>query len=192
MAESPQPDSESTAGTDAAVEPEGELPEDASGPPVELSLEAEHRDLSDRYLRLVAEFDNFRKRTAREWSERAQSASAELLFELLSIADNFERALEVEHADGAYADGVRMIFQQLQGLLGRKGVEAIEAQGLPFDPHLHEALVHMPSEEYGEGLVCREIRKGYRLHGRVLRPAQVAVSSGPAPAAEDVAQTKQP
>lgn len=150
-------------------------------------LEAEHRELSDRYLRLAAEFDNFRKRTARDWTERVQSANAEVLFELLSIADNFERALEVDHADGAYADGVRMIFHQLRSLLERRGVEAIETVGLPFDPHIHEALMHTSSDEYAEGRVCMEIRKGYRLHGRVLRPAQVAVSSGPSQRSEDSA-----
>jgi len=141
-------------------------------------LEEQIRDLTDRHLRLAAEFDNHRKRTAREWSQRVLSANAELLHDLLEIADNFDRALQVEHADGPYADGVRMIFQQLQGLLRRKGVQAIDALGQRFDPAQHEALMHIPSAEYKEGDVCREIRTGYMLHERVLRPAQVAVSRG--------------
>jgi len=142
-------------------------------------LQAQHRDLTDRHLRLAAEFDNFRKRTSREWTQRVQGATAELLLDLLEIADNFERALAVEHTEGPYADGVRLIFQQLSGLLRRRGVEAMEALGQPFDPTLHEALLHVASTEYEEGVVSQEIRKGYMLHDRVLRAAQVAVSSGP-------------
>jgi molecular chaperone GrpE len=166
-------------GTEAADAGETDAHDGAS------ELAEKHRDLTDRHLRLAAEFENFRKRTAREWTERVQSANAELLFDLLAIADNFERALQVEHAESAYADGVRMIFQQLQGLLARRGVEAIPALGQPFDPNLHEALIHMASDEYEEGLVCQEIRKGYRLRDRVFRPAQVAVSSGPKSSADD-------
>jgi molecular chaperone GrpE len=149
---------------------------EGSGEP---DLEGQIRDLTDRHLRLAAEFDNYRKRTAREWSQRVRSANAELLLDLLEIADNFDRALQVEHADGPYADGVRMIFQQLQGMLRQKGVQAIDALGRRFDPAQHEALLHIPSADCKEGDVCREIRTGYMLHERVLRPAQVAVSCGP-------------
>lgn len=137
-------------------------------------------DLNDRHLRLAAEFDNYKKRTAREWVERVNSANSELLFELLEINDNFERALAVEHPDSAYAEGVKLIFQQLQSLLEKNGVAAIPALGEPFDPELHDALLHMDSSDYAEGLVCQEIRRGYKLRDRVLRHAQVAVSKGAA------------
>ena len=160
---------------------------DSSGDESEGGLEAQYRELTDRHLRLAAEFDNFRKRTARDWTQRVQGAAGELLLDLLEIADNFDRALQVEHAEGPYAEGVRMIFQQLAGLLERRGVEAIDALGQRFDPTRHEALLHVASEEYPDGEVCQEIRRGYMLHDRVLRPAQVAVSRGPRiPEQEDV------
>ena len=142
------------------------------------SLEDQLADLNDRYLRLAAEFDNFKKRTARDWLDRVRSANAEILYELLEITDNFERALAIDHPDSAYADGVKLILQQIQGLLARQGVEHIPALGGKFNPSVHEALLHMDSEQYDEGIVCQEIRKGYKLYDRILRPAQVAVSKG--------------
>jgi molecular chaperone GrpE len=146
--------------------------------PAAPSAEDQLAELNDRYLRLAAEFDNYKKRIARDWVDRVRSANAEVLYELLEITDNFERALAIEHSDSAYTDGVKLILQQLQGLLARQGVEGISALGEKFNPSLHEALLHMESEQYAEGLVCQEIRKGYKLYDRVLRPAQVAVSKG--------------
>jgi molecular chaperone GrpE len=156
--------------------PESEAPEAEAAP--ELSAEAERSAQDDRYLRLAAEFDNFRKRTAREWQDRVRSANAELLYDLLDVVDNFERALAVEHEKSAYADGVRMILQQLQAQLEKWGVEAMPAVGERFDPSRHEALLHVNSPDYDEGQVCQEIRRGYMLYDRVLRAAQVAVSKG--------------
>jgi len=173
-----------TAHNEADVEPEiaadtdaGEERPDASTPP-EID---EFSELQDRYVRLLAEFDNYKKRTAREWQARVQSATADLLLDLLDTVDNFERALAAEHEDDAYARGVQMIYDQVNVLLQRQGVSDIPALGESFDPTVHDALLHVESGDYDEGLVCQVIRRGYRLHDRVLRPAQVAVSRGTAP-----------
>lgn len=167
---------------DDRQEPEGEIEngvvEEETEAVAEPTPEELLAELNDRYLRLAAEFDNYKKRTAREWIDRVKGANAELLYELLDITDNFERALAVEHPDSAYAQGVKLIFQQLQSLLERNGVERVPAIGKPFDPAEHDALLHMHSDEYDEGVVCQEIRPGYRLHERILRHAQVAVSKG--------------
>ena len=163
---------------DDSADAEAEAVEDVEVEATEPTLEDQIVQLNDRHLRLAAEFDNYKKRTAREWVDRVKSANSELLYELLDTTDNFERALAVEHPDSAYAEGVKLIFQQLQSLLQKHGVSAIPALGEAFDPDLHDALLHMDSDEYEEGIVCQEIRRGYKLHDRVLRHAQVAVSKG--------------
>lgn len=159
----------------ASDEPELEDPEDSE----QLTSDASGlASLNDRYLRLAAEFENHKKRTAREWSEKVQSANSELLFDVLDVVDNFERALDVEHEESAYATGVRLILQQLQSMLQKWGVEPMEVVGTTFDPSRHEALLHVESDSETEGKVCQEIRRGYVLRDRVLRAAQVAVSKG--------------
>lgn len=136
--------------------------------------------LQDRYLRLAADFENYKKRTAREATERVRATQADLLLELLDIADNFERALAAEHNDSPYAQGVSLIREQLSSFLTRRGVERMQVEGVRFDPEVHEALFKVPSV-VPAGHVCSDLRSGYRLHGRTLRPAQVAVSTGPQP-----------
>lgn len=156
-------------------EPDREDASDSETPPDDATGLA---DLNDRYLRLAADFENHRKRTAREWSERVRSANAELLYDLLDMVDNFQRAVDVEHEESAYATGVRLILQQVQSLLQKWGVEPMDVVGTSFDPSRHEALLHVESDAETEGKVCQEIRRGYMLHDRVLRAAQVAVSKG--------------
>jgi molecular chaperone GrpE len=141
----------------------------------DVELEAQR----DRYLRLAAEFENYKKRTAREWRERVQSASAEVLLELLDVVDNFERALGSEQEDSPRFRGLLLIQEQLSALLARRGVEPFTVTGTAFDPERHEALVSLPSE-IPAGYVCQELRRGYTQFGRLLRPAQVAVSTGTA------------
>jgi len=135
--------------------------------------------LNDRYLRLAAEFENYRKRTAREWQTRTEAANTELLFELLDIVDNFQRALDAEHEESAYANGVRLIYDQVQNLLKRRDVVPVQAMDTEFDPEIHDALLHVHSDDIADGRVCQVIKLGYEYRGRVLRPAQVAVSRGP-------------
>ena len=140
-------------------------------------LVQERQALYDRYLRLAAEFDNFRKRNARDWQEQRQRAAAEVLRAVLEIADNMERALQApaEDAQGLRA-GVELIHQQLQALLQRFGIACIEAKGAPFDPARHEAVLLVDAEGVESQHVVDVVQQGYTLHGEILRPARVTVS----------------
>jgi len=135
----------------------------------------------DRFLRLAAEFDNYKKRTAREFGDVVKRANFRILRELVEIIDNFERALQVDPADSdgaAYRKGVELIYGQVGDLLAKEGVTPIDSVGRPFDPNFQEALVQMESDEYDEGIVCQEAQKGYRIGDKVLRHARVIVSNG--------------
>jgi molecular chaperone GrpE len=141
------------------------------------ALGAERDGLQDRLLRLAAEFDNYRKRSAREWQEHRQRAAAEVWRAVLELADNLERALQVPAADGAgLRKGVELIHQQLQALLKRFGLEPIEAVGRPFDPQQHDAVLVVEAENVASHHVVDVVQNGYTLHGEVLRPARVTVS----------------
>ncbi len=139
----------------------------------------------DRLLRTAADFENFKKRAARERSEAAQSANIALLQKLLPVLDHFEMAQTA--AQSAENDklaslqaGIAMIQQQLKGILAETGLEEIDAAGKPFDPMLHEAVSQMESKDVPEGQVLQQIRKGYKLRDRLLRPAAVVVAKKPA------------
>jgi molecular chaperone GrpE len=150
------------------------------------ALQGERDELFDRLQRLAAEFDNFRKRAAREQGEILARANERLVNELLPVLDDLGRALEAagEHEEAKLEEGVRLVHRSLASLLEREGLAEIETDG-QFDPHVHEALLTQPSE-LEEGSVLEVIQKGYRLGRRVLRPARVVVSAGtPQPAAED-------
>jgi len=138
-------------------------------------------ELEDKLLRAAADFDNYKKRTARQFEEIAKAANDKLVGEFLEIIDNFERARE--HANGEVAletllKGNEMIHGQMVALLARYNIEPIEALGKPFDPNLHEALFQIESEEHAEGIVAQEVSRGYRQGSRVLRHSRVAVSKG--------------
>jgi molecular chaperone GrpE len=141
------------------------------------ALQAERDELFDRLQRLAAEFDNFRKRAAREQGEMLARANERLVKELLPVLDDLGRALEAaaEHEEGKLEEGVRLVHRSLASLLEREGLAEIETDG-KFDPHVHEALLTQPSE-LEEGSVLEVIQKGYRLGQRVLRPARVVVSA---------------
>jgi molecular chaperone GrpE len=141
-------------------------------------LEADAKEASNRYLRLAADFDNFKKRARQEQSETIQFANADLIEKLLPVVDNFHRVLESAppEVDDAWLKGVRLTLQQLDELLASQGVSAIESVGTPFDPSLHEAIGHEESDEHPEDTVVSEVRRGYRLNDRVVRPALVRVA----------------
>jgi molecular chaperone GrpE len=141
-------------------------------------LEAEAQEASNRYLRLAADFDNYKKRARQEQADLVRSANADLIEKLLPVVDNFHRVLESapEEIEDAWLKGVRLTLQQLVELLTAQGVEPIEAVGQPFDPTLHEAIGHEESNEHPEDTVVTEVRRGYRLHDRVVRPALVKVA----------------
>jgi molecular chaperone GrpE len=130
-------------------------------------------------LRLRAEFDNYRKRTERERAESAGRASTSLIKRLLPVIDDFDRAIGVALADdaaGKYAEGLVMIRSHFMKTLEDEGVTEIEAQGLPFDPNVHEAVMQEPSDEFEDEHVIEVLRTGYRLGDTVLRPAMVKIS----------------
>ena len=131
----------------------------------------------DSYLRLAADFDNYRKRTAREQAELTQRANERLLNELLPVLDDLERALEAaaEHEEAKLEEGVRLVHRSLLGLVERHGLTEIDTEGA-FDPHVHEALLAQPGEGAEEGSVLQVLQKGYRLGDKVIRPARVIVA----------------
>ncbi len=139
--------------------------------------------VKDRLLRLQADFDNFRKRTLREKGDIYRNANEDIMLELLPVLDHLDLALNavVEHgADNAFLEGFKLVSEQLVSVLGRFGLTAIDAGGGVFDPALHEAISHLPSGDVPADGIVTQVRRGYKLGERVLRAAQVVVSSGPA------------
>jgi molecular chaperone GrpE len=132
----------------------------------------------ERLLRKAAEFDNYRKRIERERREQADQTVASLLLQLLSVADDFERALTVDAGDaaGPYRRGVELIHTKLNDLLRRQGITPIESLGADFDPNVHQAVTHEPSPGHRDGEVIEELQRGYMIGGRLLRPAMVKVA----------------
>jgi len=143
--------------------------------------------LKDRLLRLQADFDNFRKRTIRDREDMARRAAEKILKELLPAIDHFDLGIQAarkSHIKHAVVEGFEGILKQFQGILEKSGVTPIETRGQTFDPHIHECVTQIPSEEHPESMVIEETRKGYRLGNYILRASQVIVSSGPATVVE--------
>jgi len=151
--------------------------EDSQQEPAEESGDVKVAALEDRLLRLAADFENYKKRAAREREAYVTLANERLIGELLPILDDLERALvaATEHEEAQLEEGVRLVHRSLAGVLERQGVTAIETDGR-FDPHVHEALLSQPSEAE-EGSVLDVVQKGYRLGDRVVRPARVVVAA---------------
>ncbi len=163
---------------------EPELEEDAAEEAEaedEVSVEALEEKLDqaqEQYLRLFAEFDNFRKRTAKEKLETYGDATAKCIEQLLPVVDNFERALDAPCTDARYKSGMEMIFAQLKTFMDKLGVTEIEALGAEFDPNIHQAIKQAAAdEEFAENTVCEVFQKGYKLKERLIRPAMVAVAN---------------
>ena len=143
------------------------------------TMRTERDTLQDQLLRIRADFDNFRRRVARDNEQLRKTAAQSLMRDLLPVVDNMERALShVEDKTSGLALGVEMILKQFGDVLSAQGLEPIAAKGQPFDPNVHEALTHQPSVEYPADTVMEEFQRGYRLGDFVLRPTQVVVSSG--------------
>ena len=142
------------------------------------ALQRERDDLFDRLLRKTAEFDNYRKRIEKERREQAEWAAADVLSDVLAVLDDFDRALSAEAPAEAksYLAGFELIHRQLGELLRKRGVTPIETLGADFDPHLHQAVAYEESPGAREGEVVGELRKGYKLGERLLRPAMVRVA----------------
>ena len=139
----------------------------------------------DRWMRLAAEFENYKKRRAREFEVLVESASEDVIRDLLPILDSVGRALahsknEDTESEG-FQEGIKMIMEQFPRVLYNRNLKEIETVGKPFDPTVHEALMQMPSEIHDAGIISEEIEKGYSLGDKVLRPAKVVVSQGTPP-----------
>jgi molecular chaperone GrpE len=178
MADEHSPDA---AGSAPAVTDPLQVGDDQSAAeesPEAAALKRERDDLYDRLLRKTAEFDNYRKRIERERREQSDQAVVDLLQELLLVIDDFELALRAEWGERAksYRKGVELIHAKLQDLLRKQGVRGFEALGADFDPNVHQAVAHEVSPEHHEGEVIGELRRGYMLGDRLLRPAMVKVA----------------
>jgi len=141
-------------------------------------LQRERDDYYDRWMRKAAEFDNYRRRVERERREQSDQAVVGLLEDLLLVVDDFDRARTVDAGEEgtAFRKGVELIHAKLQDLLRKQGVRPFESLGVDFDPNLHQAVMHEVSPEHREGEVTGELRKGYMIGDRLLRPAMVKVA----------------
>ena len=152
-----------------------------TAPSAEEVLKQQLADANDRNLRLMAEFDNYRRRTAKEQLELIETANGKLLEKLSEVQDNFERAFASENKAQdleAFEKGMQMIYNQFAKILTDAGLEQIDPTGAEFDPNMHEALMQQPSETVPEGHVVTVFQKGYKLKNKILKTAKVIVSSG--------------
>jgi molecular chaperone GrpE len=142
------------------------------------ALQRERDDYYDRLLRKTAEFDNYRRRIERERREQADQGIVDLLQELLLVVDDFDLALTIdaENNPTGYKKGVELIHAKLHDLLKKYGVRPIDALGADFDPNVHQAVIHEDSPDHREGEVIGELRRGYTINDRLLRPAMVKVA----------------
>jgi molecular chaperone GrpE len=171
-----------TARSPGAPAPAGE-PEPSDAEDSMAGLQADLDRFRELALRSQADFENYKKRTAREKEDAIKYANSSLLQQLVPIIDNFELGLAAAKEQGKESpiySGMVLVQKQLSDLLAENGLQPIEAEGQPFDPNLHEAIAHEASDQVPEGMVLRQTRRGYRYKDRLLRPAKVIVSSGPA------------
>jgi molecular chaperone GrpE len=175
---------ESRIAGDVEDDVEGDGADDASeedGPEDIDKVKLEVKENYDKYLRVCAEFDNYKKRAAREVGDFRKYANETLLKDLLSVIDNLERAVEstqdVKEAADGVVEGVEMTLKEILKIVERYGVKPVEALGEPFDPSFHQAVMQEESDSQPENTVLTELQKGYLLHDRLLRPSMVVVSS---------------
>lgn len=180
--ESRKEDAPEGQAADAAQAPESAAPGQAT-PTTETAKPSEADILKDRLLRLQADFDNFRKRAARERAEWQLFALEQFIQELLPVVDHYELGLataEKQQIDASVMGGFKLVYDQMMSVLKKQGLTQVSAKpGIPFDPHQQEAISHIASEEHPADVVIAETRRGYRLGEKMIRPLQVVVSSGP-------------
>ncbi len=140
-------------------------------------LEEKLDEANDKYVRLFAEYDNYRKRTAREKSDTYANASAKCIENLLPVIDSYERSLEFECSDKNLKNGMTMIFNQLKEFMTKMNVTELEALGAEFDPNFHNAIQQLSDTDYAANHVCAVYQKGYMLGDKLIRPAMVAVAA---------------
>jgi molecular chaperone GrpE len=179
---------EALGGKAGAGDESAEAPGEEAATEIDVDGLLEKAEQADEYFRrlqrLQAEFDNYRKRITRERAEQRGWAIRSLVEDLVDVVDGFERALHEDHASEvptAYREGIEMVHRKLTETLARYGLSRLEAVGETFDPHFHEAVTQEPSDDYETGVILGEIKPGYLLGERLLRPAMVRVSAGPGP-----------
>ena len=173
-------EAEEVKAEDAEEKAEGEAAEETVKEEEEKKAEEEAKKAeeaeSERYMRLMAEFQNFKRRVAKEKSDIHAYANEKIVGDLLPVLDNFERALSTETEDEGYAKGMQLIFEQLKTALGNAGLEEIKAMDEEFDPNVHIAVMTETIEEKEDGTVTKVLQKGYKLKDKVVRPSMVAVN----------------
>ena len=171
---------ETDAAADVATETEAAAAEADKTSELQQKIEALEKELADekeKYLRLDAEYYNYRTRSLKEKQDAYDNALTKAVTEVLSVIDNFERALTAECADANFKKGVEMIFRQYTAILEKLGVKEIEAEGKPFDPNFHNAVSQITDENLGENTVAAVLRKGYIMGNKVIRHAMVTVAN---------------
>lgn len=171
---------ETDAAADVATETEAAAAEADKTAELQQKIEALEKELADekeKYLRLDAEYYNYRTRSLKEKQDAYDNALTKAVTEVLSVIDNFERALTAECADANFKKGVEMIFRQYTAILEKLGVKEIEADGKPFDPNFHNAVSQITDENLGENTVAAVLRKGYIMGNKVIRHAMVTVAN---------------
>lgn len=188
--EAGQPQGAETA--PAAAAPEGDQ---AARPVPTATHEEELAALKERQLRLQADFDNFRRRTQREKAEWSLSANENIFRELLPVLDHFELGLKTaaEHkTEKSVQDGFQLVYDQMLGALRKFGISPLDVHESGFDPAHHEAVAHIPSDEYPADEIIAQTRRGWKLGDRLLRPVQVVISSGPGAPRDDELKSSDP
>ena len=159
---------------DAEIEPDAESEETETE---EKETSEEDEAWSSKYMRLMADFQNFKKRTEKEKADVYSFANEKIVTDLLTVLDNFERALAQECSDEAFANGMKLIFKQFADVLIKSGLAEIEAQGQEFDPSFHHAVLTDDNPDYESGQITEVLQKGYTLNEKVIRPAMVKVNN---------------
>ena len=171
---------ETDAAADVAAEKEAAAAEADATAELQQKIKALEKELADekeKYLRLDAEYYNYRTRSLKEKQDAYDNALTKAVTEVLSVIDNFERALTAECADANFKKGVEMIFRQYTAILEKLGVKEIEAEGKPFDPNFHNAVSQITDENLGENTVAAVLQKGYIMGNKVIRHAMVTVAN---------------
>lgn len=182
-AETAEAAGDAAEGEEKSDEPDGKKKKKKSARALEIELKKSQEmlaDITDKYQRLMAEFENARKRNAKEQSRMYDIGAKEVLGKLLPVVDNFERGLDAlseEEKEGAFAQGIEKIYQQLMTVFDEIGVKAMDAAGKEFNPDFHNAVMHVEDEELGENLVVEEFQKGYMYKDSVLRHSMVKVAN---------------
>jgi len=172
-----EPTEEITAKENKVKTEESQSEKSAEDSSTDVKQTDEYKELQDKYLRLAAEFDNFRKRSAREYARIIETAEDVLILELLQVIDDLDRALGHDADDlNSFKQGTEMIYNKFGEILKKRGLREIKAIGEAFDPNYHEAVMQLEVEDKDDGIIIEEVQKGYFLNSKVLRPAKVVVA----------------